>query len=243
VLFRSVGGGVAAFAVVSGNHKPGPGPGSGSQIANKDPGVVKTGPGGKDAAVALAPDAADIAAVVPDAAVEHTLPTEMPDAGAAGGNTLPPSEVPQVQVLLFARNAKHFEVYENDAKLFDGPYVLPVNKGERRTVVIKAAGFRDKQMVVDSTKDRVQFALVRIPGAIPGPGPGHGSNTPIPGTGSATVPVNPNPNPGNPGPGSGHVYTPNPPPDCSTKIVDPRSKACVDQYCAKHPDEDKCHMM
>jgi hypothetical protein len=54
------------------------------------------------------------------------------------------------------------------------------------------------------------------------------------------VPVNPHPDPG---PGSGKAYTPNLASDCSNKILDPKSKACVDQYCAKHPDEDKCHMM
>src|ERR1044071_4713388 len=136
----AVGGGVAAFVVVSGNHKPGPGSGSGSQIVGKDPGLVPKP--GRDAAVALAPDAADIAAILPDAGVEHTVPPEVPDAGAAG-NTLPPPEVPQVQVLLFARNVKEFEVYENGAKLFDGPDMLPVDKGGTRSVLIKAPGFKD----------------------------------------------------------------------------------------------------
>src|SRR5207344_3427234 len=55
----AVGGGVAAFVVVSGNHKPGPGSGSGSQIVNNDPNLVPRP--GRDAAVAPAPDAADIA--------------------------------------------------------------------------------------------------------------------------------------------------------------------------------------
>ncbi len=236
----AVGGGVAAFVVVNGNHKPGPGSGSGSQIASHDPGLVPKL--GHDAAVALVPDAADIAAVVPDAGVEHTIPTEVPDAGTAG-NTLAPPEVPQVQVLLAAKNVTRFEVYENGAKLFDGPDNLPVNQGETRTVVVKAPGYKDKTLVVDSTKHRVQFSLARLPGA----GSGHGSSTPLPGPGSGTVPVNPPPasgnSGGNPGPGSGKVYTPNLGPDCSNKILDPKSKACVEQYCAKHSEEDKCHMM
>jgi serine/threonine-protein kinase len=240
----AVGGGIAAFVVVSGGHKPGPGSGVGSQIAGNDPGHLPSA--GKDASVAgLVPDAAEIAAAVPDAGAEHTVPPEIPDAGA-GGNTLPPPEVPQVQVLLVTtRSPSKFEVWENGSKLFDGPDLLPVNKGGTRTVVLKAAGFKDKTLIVDSTKRRVQFSLVRVPGMTPGPGPGHGSNT-IPGPGSGTVPVNPSQNPGNqnPGPGSGgHVYTPNLAPDCSSKILDPKSKACVEQYCAKHPDEDKCHMM
>jgi hypothetical protein len=244
----AVGGGVAAYVVVNGGHKPGVGPGSGSQIAGNDPGhgagsAGSAGGGtvgatGNDAAVVPAPDAADIAAVVPDAAVGHT---GEPDAGtgSAAGNAQLPPEVPQVQVLLSARNVTRFEVYENGVKLFDGPDVLPVPKGETRTVLLKAPGFRDKPLPVDSTKHKVQFVLARLP-AVPVPGPGH-----------TTVPVGPGPGPGsasvppstNPGPGSGHIYTPNLPPDCSNKILDPKSKACVDQYCAKHPDEDKCHMM
>jgi hypothetical protein len=232
----AVGGGVAAFVVVNGNHKPGPGSGSGSQIASNDPGL---GPKlGHDAAVALVPDAADIAAVVPDAAVDHTIPTEVPDAGAAG-NSPPPSDVPKVQVVLVARNVARFEVYENGSKLFDGPDELPVDKGGTRTVMVKAPGFRDKTLIVDSTRHKFQFALVRLPtGAGPGPGSTHGSNTPTipgPGPGSGTVPSSS----GNPGPGSGKVSAP----DCSNKILDSRSKACIEQYCGKHPDEDKCHMM
>ncbi len=240
----AVGGGVAAFVAVSNGHKPGPGSGVGSQIASNDPGHLP--PAGHDAAVAVqAPDAAEIAAVVPDAGVEHTVP-EVPD---AGGNTLSSPEVPQVEVLLSARNVPRFEVWENGSKLFDGPDVLPVDKGGTRSVVVKAPGFKDLPLVVDSTKHKVQFGLVRLPGVKPGWGSGHGSNAvaiPGPGPGSATAPVNPPLNPGNPndpGRGSGHVYTPNLPPDCSNKILDPKSKACVDQYCAKHPDEDKCHMM
>ena len=246
LVVLAVGGGVAAFVVVNGNHKPGPGSGSGSQIASNDPGLVPKL--GRDAAVALVPDATDIAAVLPDAAVEHTVPPEVPDAGT-GGNTLPPPEVQQVQVVLAARNVTRFEVYENGVKLFDGPDNLPVNKGETRTVVVKAPGFKDKTLVVDSTRHRVQFVLARLPGGSlgPGPGSGRGSNTPPPGPGSGTVPVNPPPasgnSGGNPGPGSGKLYTPNLAPDCSNKILDPRSKPCVEQYCAKHPDEDKCHMM
>jgi tRNA A-37 threonylcarbamoyl transferase component Bud32 len=249
LVVLAVGGGVAAFLVVSGNHKPGPGPGSGSgsQLAIQGSGQEPAGLGAKDAGVALAPDAVDIAAALPDAAVEHTLPTEVPDGGTAG-NTLPGTEVQPVQVLLSARNVTRFEVYENGAKLFDGPDVLPVHKGETRTVLLRAPGFKDKTLVVDATKHKVQFVLARLPGAVPGPGAGHGSNAaaPGPGSGSAAVPGNPPPNGTStpPGPGSGaKVYTPNLPPDCSNKILDPRSKPCVDQYCAKHPDEDKCHML
>jgi hypothetical protein len=223
----AVGGGVAAFVVVSG-RKPGPGPGS--QIASNGPehgpehgsNGLQDGPG-RDASVAIAPDAAALVALAPDAGPgsDAVIPGNGSDhqgSGSAehdGSNTPPPPEVETVPVVLTARNVMAFQVYENGEKVLDGPDALLVGKGEKRTVVIKAAGFRDKTLVVDSTKKKVQFALSRIPG--PGPGPGSGS---------------------------GHtVITPPPPgPDCSFKILDPKSKACVEQYCAKHPEEDKCHL-
>jgi hypothetical protein len=111
---------------------------------------------------------------------------------------------------MFARNGVAFEVYENGTKLFDGPDNLEVPKGEKRTVVIKARGFKDKTLVVEGKKKKVQFSLERI--AVP------------------------------PGPGSGHGPLPPPTgPNCASAIVDPTSKACVAQYCAKHPDDQaKC---
>jgi hypothetical protein len=132
---------------------------------------------------------------------------EINNGSDAGSNTPPPVEV--VQVLLFARNGVAFEVFENGTKLFDGPDNLEVPKGEKRTVVIKARGFKDKTMVVEGKKKRVQFSLQRI--AVPDGG------------------------------GSAHVTAPPPGPNCTSAIVDPKSKACVAQYCAVHPeDEAKC---
>jgi hypothetical protein len=112
-------------------------------------------------------------------------------------------------VLLFARNGVVFDVYEDGKKVLDGPDTLEVPRGEKRTVVIKARGFKDKTIVVDGKKKKLQFSLERL----------------------ATQ-----------GPGSGHVPPPPPPgPNCSNAIVDPTSKACVAQYCAKHPDDQaKC---
>jgi len=113
--------------------------------------------------------------------------------------------------------------------------VLPVNKGETRTIVLKAPGFRDKVVVVDGTKRKLAVALARAPVINTGGSRGSGSLPTNAGSGSGTGPVNS-------GQGSGHIYTPQLGPDCSNKILDPKSKACVDQYCAKHQDEDKCHM-
>jgi serine/threonine protein kinase len=222
----AVGGGVAAFVVV--NNKTGPGPGPGSQVGSNEHGSAGSqAAAGQDAAIALAPDAAagsgsETVALGSGAGSgssqagsgsDHAgSDVEIHDGSAGASNTPPPVEV--VPVLLFARNAVAFEVYENGAKLFDGPDNLPVPRGGKRTVVIKAPGFKDKTLAVDTTKKRLQFALARIPIIV------------------------------NSGSGSGHVVVPPPPPgpDCSYRIVEPRNKACVAQYCEKHPEEDKCHM-
>jgi hypothetical protein len=233
VAVLAVGGGVAAMVVVNGNKDPGKGSGSGSQIASNDPGsgsskVVEVG--GRDAGSAtVAQNGSDhplAGSDHPAAGSDH--PAAGSDAGSnhagsgtgseqagsdveshhgsdAGSNTPPPVEV--VHVPLFARNGVAFEVYENGVKLFDGPDNLEVPKGEKRTVVIKARGFKDKTIVVEGSKKKVQFSLDRL--AV------------------------------NNGSGSGHVLPP-PGPSCATAIVDPASKACVAQYCAKHPDDSKC---
>jgi serine/threonine-protein kinase len=220
----AVGGGVAAFVVVSnGNKRPGPG----SQVGSNGPERGSSGglrpEAGLDASVAIAADAAagsgsDVVAIGSGSSHDpHTGSNgEIGDGSAGGSNTPPAAEV--VQVLLSARNAAMFQVYdENGAKLFDGPDQLAVPRGGSRSVVIKAAGFKDKPLVVDATKKKVQFALVRLPVS----GGGHVSG----------------------GSGAGPVVPPLPPgPDCSFKILDPKNKACVKQYCAKHSEEDKCNL-
>jgi hypothetical protein len=158
---------------------------------------------------------------------DHALPTSGSDQqgsheeihdGSAGGSNTPP-EVEVVRVVLSARNATVFQVYENGTKLFDGPDELEVPKNGKRTVMIKAAGFKDTMLTVGSTQRKLQFKLARLPV----------------GNGNSGHP--------NAGSDSGHAVVPPPPgPDCSFKILDPKSKACVDQYCAKHPEEDKCHL-
>ena len=171
----AVGGAIAAFVIVN-NDKPGPG--SGSQVATHggsgaDPGSGSGPSHGGDpvtldaAVVSVSVDAAVAVVVDPparDAAVGSNHAGDVgPGSGNensdAGSNTPPPVEV--VQVPLFARNVGAFEVYENGAKVLDGPDNLEVHKGEKRTVVIKARGFRDKTVVVEGTKKKVQFSLER----------------------------------------------------------------------------------
>lgn len=228
----AVGGGVAAFVVVNNKDKdPGKGsngPDKGSQIAIKDgsdrgsdhgsdrgSGVVANN--GSDGSAKSSHDGSGSAGGGSDVGSNHAgsdvgsgsagSNVETDHGSDAGSNTPPPVEV--LHVPLFARNGVAFEVFENGTKLFDGPDLLEVPKGEKRTVVIKARGFKDKTIVVEGKKKKVQFSLERI----------------------AT----------GPGPGSGHGPLPPPGPNCSSSIVDPTSKACVAQYCAKHPDDQaKC---
>jgi hypothetical protein len=210
----AVGGGIAAFVV----KNPGAGSGSGSS------GSGSTGHGSNLAVYdAQVLDGTVIAVTLPhdsstisdpsgsDGAVEANIePNTPPD---AGGNTSPPIEV--IQVPLFAKNVNSFEVFENGTKVLDGPDNLEVPKGEKRTLVIKAKGYKDKTIIVEGTKKKFQFSLERLP--------------------RVPVPTDQ---------GSGHV-TPPPPPglNCTSTIVDPKSKACVSQYCAMHPKDDNCDFL
>jgi eukaryotic-like serine/threonine-protein kinase len=224
----AVGGGVAAFVIVNNkdpNGPDGPGSGSGSHIvlassdAGSDRGSSGVGPGSDGSGSATnshdgsagsdgpGSDDGSNRAGSDQGSAQSGSDVGSGDGSDAGSNTPPPVEV--VLVPLFARNGVAFEVYEDGKRLFEGPDNLEVRKGEKRKVVIKARGFKDKTIVVEGKKKRVQFSLDRI--ATPGPGP--------------------------------QVPPPPPGPDCSNRIIDGTSKACIAQYCAKHPDDQaKCDL-
>jgi hypothetical protein len=198
----AVGGGVAAFVLV-GDKTDGPGPGSqiasndrgsGSQIATNDRGSGERGSSdviaGSDGSAAEPAGSGSTAGTGsddpgPEVGSNHAgsdvgsdqagSDVENPDGSNAGSNTAPPGEV--VLVPLFARNGVTFEVYENGVKLFEGPDNLEVPRGEKRTVVIKARGYKDKKLVVEGKKKSVRFALERLPVNV---GPGSGHTTPLP---------------------------------------------------------------
>jgi serine/threonine-protein kinase len=237
----AVGGGVAAFVVVS-HQEPRKGSDSGSQLASNDPGSGDHGSShavhdgsardgsahdGSAGVATISHDGSGTPGVGSDGSgsnpgSDHAVPSsgsdhvgsnvESPNGSDGGSNTPPRPEV--VPVPLVAKNVVSFEVFENGAKLFDGPDNLEVTKGEKRTVVIKAKGYKDKTVVVDGTKKKVQFSLERIP----------------------RPPVNGDQ-------GSGHVVPPPPGLNCTSTIVDPKNKACVSQYCAMHPKDDNCDFL
>jgi serine/threonine protein kinase len=230
----AVGGGVAAFLAVR-PKPPGQGSGQGSQLASNALGSGNDGPNhvvreGSAGSVASLHAGSSSTKAGSDAAgsegpgsnsgsnlggsgtgSDHVGSNSEPNNGSgAGSNTAPPGEV--VQVPLFAKNGVVFEVFENGEKVLDGPDNLEVPKNGKRTVVIKAKGYRDKTLVIDGTQKKVRFSLERIPRTS-----------------------------GNPDQGSGHV--PPPGPNCTSKIVDPKSKPCVAQYCAMHPNDDNCDFL
>jgi hypothetical protein len=222
-----VGAGVAAFAVV--NKNSGRGPGGGSQVVDRGSGGSATisHDGSSAGSGAVAGDGSGSSRVTDvgsagqgsagqGSAGQGSAGQEGSAAGSGqdsdpGSNAPPPVEVVQVQ--LAATNVLQFEVYENGTKVLDGPDALDVPKGGKRTVLIKARGFKDKTLVVPGVKQKVKFALARIPG------PTHG-------TGSED----------SAGSSSGSAQPP-PPTNCLKSIVDPDSKACIKQYCGAHPND------
>jgi hypothetical protein len=237
-----VGGGIAGFLIVNNkNNNHGGGKGSGSQIAGNDgSGDVSSQRGSaRDGASGSGGSAGSGIVARLGSGAESGSNTTHEGSGAdathkgsddvggrlgsdagSGQQGSPPPPVDVVHVKLVARGVKKFEVFDGDTKLFDGPGLLDVRKGETRTVTIKARGFRDKQLDVDGVNRTTPttFSLEKMPDS---------------GTGS--------------GSGSTHVVIPPPPPppklDCTNKILDPTPNGpCIKQFCAAHKDNDKCQI-
>jgi serine/threonine-protein kinase len=224
IAVLAVGGGVAAFVIVS-NHGDTPTKGSnGSDGSNI---VVNDKP---DAAVATAKDASIVSAPPDAAIVASTADANQEEPKDAGIVTPPdaavatPSSIP---VLLMTKNEVAFEVYEGGKKILDGPDNLDITPGTPRTIVVKSKGFKDKTITVDvkdghamctgagclgdKKKKKVTFSLDRASVIIH-----DGSN------------------------GSGGHTVPPPRIDCREVLKDPRDKECRAQYCARHEDDVRC---
>jgi serine/threonine protein kinase len=226
-----VGGGIAGFLIAT-NQKGGGGGGSGSgsqQIAGHNgsgDGSSQTGHDGSAASgsgiVAHVGSGSDAGSGTGhDGSGSDVIAHSGSDAGSQAGSAIPPLTVDVVQVLLSSKNVPSFEVFENGTKLFDGPDILEVPRGEVRNVVIKARGFKDKKLAVPGVKKPLRFALERQPGPVPVPVPNNGSNA-----GSNTT-----------------THVPPPPQmDCTNQIVDTKNKACIKQYCDGHKSADKCQV-
>ena len=182
----AVGGGIAAFVVMS-NKGEGEGSGSGSnagsQVASaSDAGATLTidAAGGTQVAIDAAqtttnttPDAAtttnttpDAAVVEPPPAVDAAVATTQVDAGSE------PPVTPDAAVatgpemisveLVTASNVK-FEIWENGAKIGEGPGTFELEKGTKRKVTLKAKGFKEQTVTIDGKKKAVALSFAKIP--------------------------------------------------------------------------------
>nr|MBA3457252.1 hypothetical protein [Deltaproteobacteria bacterium] len=118
-------------------------------------------------------------------------------------------------VLLVAKNPSSIEVWENGIKLFVAPDNLDVPEGGERTVVLKAKGYKDKEMTFTSkVRKPPKLSLTKIPGV----------NTTRP----------------NPPVGGDPVK-----PKCSNTRADIQLSFCKAAYCASHLDKESqnlCNM-
>ncbi|MGE0548029.1 MAG: serine/threonine protein kinase [Kofleriaceae bacterium] len=178
-----IGGGAAAFFVLDSGKKAAAGDGNGSQ-------ALGSGSAQQDAAGSAiahngsnAPDPTDHHGS--NAAGSDSAGSDAAGSNAAGSNVeTPPPPVdagvtaPKTVQVLVRGNAASFEIWEDGKKLIDGPNNIDVAQGAKRTLLIKAKGYKDKEIKVDSKKPTFDFKLTRAPGTTPGPGPG--SNPPPP---------------------------------------------------------------
>ena len=259
ILLLAAGGGVAAFLVMN-NKDDGKGkgkdPGSGgssvaliddhtkgsdtkgSDTKVPDKGSAKT-PDSGSAKVASGSDkgsaevksGSDTAVVPPkndgSAGSDATVPKNGSDTAV-----IPPPPPKVVTVFLKGDNVLKFDVFDEANKKLD-EQTVEVEAGKTRTVTVRATNYKDKQVVIDGTKNVVNFKLDPKPGTIPVI-PHNGSNTP--------------PHNGSNGSGSngrhGVDTVPDHPSnalDCSKKLVQPHNAACFKQYCKNgHGGMDGC---
>jgi hypothetical protein len=90
------------------------------------------------------------------------------NAGAVTAEALPAAKV--TQVVLFVTPGT-FEVWEDGKKVADSPESLEVPEGGKREVVLKAKGYKDKKVTINTKKKGVRFALAKAPTSGPGPTP------------------------------------------------------------------------
>jgi len=170
LVVLAAGGGIAAFVLMNKGDDTKQA-GNGSQVAVNDPGSAH--------ATETHPDAATTQPTANDPWNNKAGSSEGSSkvAGSAdvGSDTPPPSDA--VGVAIFTQPDVPFEVWEHGAKVQDGMDDVMVDKGTKRTLVLKAKGFKDKTVTIDGTKKKLAVKLDRVAGAThappPPPPPGH----------------------------------------------------------------------
>ncbi|HVK83782.1 MAG TPA: serine/threonine-protein kinase [Kofleriaceae bacterium] len=102
---------------------------------------------------------------------------------AAGSNaeSLPPdagvAPIAVVNVVV-STNVAAFEIWENGAKIASGPDSLEVPVGSSRKLTIKARGYRDRDVTLDSKSKKQKFTLSKAPSTTTTPNTNNTSNPP-----------------------------------------------------------------
>ncbi|MBA2539803.1 MAG: protein kinase, partial [Deltaproteobacteria bacterium] len=246
IAVLAIGGGVAAFVIMSQKDEPstivdaGSDPKSDASIVadNKDAdnGTKIPTTDTKDAAASAGADADTKLPDPPDAAVAATPDAAVvePDAGV----TAPPPDaavaVATVKVKIFLKSpAVPFEAFEGTTKLFDGPDSLEITPGTPRTITLKVRGYKPLNVTVTGKeKDAIVRATLKpepldCTAALQDPRNAacvkqycktHAADAKCTTT----------------------VVVPPPTLDCAAVIKEPKNKACVKQYCKFHPTEPRC---
>ena len=170
VAVVAVAGGIVAVVLVSNKDKTQQvASGSGSDDDDDDP-VTKVDAGtGGGVIPSKVPDAG-VAVSEVDARVEDGSNTAAADAGLPpvdiDAGVVPPPQVDAgvvaptaVTVLMKLKNGTPFTIWENGRQILVGPGNLKVFPGDRRTITLKAKGFKDKTITVDGKKEEVVTKL------------------------------------------------------------------------------------
>jgi serine/threonine-protein kinase len=210
VAVLAVGGGITAFVVLQGGGGSAAGAGAG------------TGTGSQVASNAgSSQQQQQGSATTPDPGKPDPWASKDPGAGSAtnvaskgsgsAGNTSVPPAVEAVTVVVMTQPRDAVgEVWADGKKVDELPAEVKVTPGTPLEIVIKAKGFKDKPMTLDGTKTKVTAKLDHLPGVTHHP--------------TTTTTVTPPP---------GH-------PDCTSTIVNPHDKHCINQYCSAHSDDPRC---
>jgi serine/threonine-protein kinase len=211
-----VGGGITALVLTQGGSQPGAGGGSAGSGAASGARVGGNEPGSGQ------PGAGSQHETKPDPWSNSGGSASAPDrghSGSASNVTPPPLVEPKVVVVKVNPNYAIGEAWV-DGKMIDNdlPAEVKVMPGQTVAVTLKCKGFKEQTVTVDGSKEKVTVKLERIPAVHH---PGNPSNPT-----TSTTPVHTTPPPGHP--------------DCSTSIVNPKDKHCINQYCEGHASDPRC---
>ena len=173
LVLLAAGGGIAAVVLMGGDKKSGGGAGSGSTVVENGSSeagsntVITPPPDNKGSNVEAGSNTVGAGSGSSDVVANNGSDTGSAagsDAGSGNDVTLPAVEKTDVSVLTVPF-LEDFDIYENGKRVQSGTEDVPVIKGETRTIVIKAKGFKDsKPIKLDGKKKRVNVQLTKLGG-------------------------------------------------------------------------------